>query len=57
MALRLSKALGRSAESWLVMQDHYREAFRLSLIANLLAHAGDFPADAHQGTHSSTSVG
>jgi addiction module HigA family antidote len=23
MALRLSKALGRSAESWLAMQDHY----------------------------------
>ena len=23
MALRLSKALGRSAESWLVMQDYY----------------------------------
>jgi len=23
MALRLSKALGRSAESWLVMQDHH----------------------------------
>ena len=23
MALRLSKALGRSPESWLVMQDHY----------------------------------
>ena len=23
MALRLSKALGRSAESWLVMQDNY----------------------------------
>jgi antitoxin HigA-1 len=23
MALRLSKALGRSAESWLMMQDHY----------------------------------
>jgi len=23
MALRLSKALGRSPESWLIMQDHY----------------------------------
>jgi antitoxin HigA-1 len=23
MALRLSKALGRSPESWLAMQDHY----------------------------------
>ncbi|MBT8054784.1 MAG: HigA family addiction module antidote protein [Gammaproteobacteria bacterium] len=23
MALRLAKALGRSAESWLAMQDHY----------------------------------
>ena len=23
MAVRLSKALGRSAESWLAMQDHY----------------------------------
>lgn len=23
MALRLSKALGRSAESWMAMQDHY----------------------------------
>ncbi len=23
MALRLSKALGRSPESWLLMQDHY----------------------------------
>jgi plasmid maintenance system antidote protein VapI len=23
MALRLSKALGRSAESWMIMQDHF----------------------------------
>ncbi len=40
MALRLSKALGRSAESWLAMQDNYdlwhaRQALNLSSIEKL----------------------
>jgi plasmid maintenance system antidote protein VapI len=32
MALRLAKALGRSPESWLAMQDHYGGTSLLSLL-------------------------
>lgn len=40
MALRLSQALGRSAESWLAMQDHYdlwhaRKAVNLKAVEKL----------------------
>jgi antitoxin HigA-1 len=34
MALRLSKALGRSPESWLAMQDHY-DLWQVKQYANL----------------------
>lgn len=44
MALRLSKALGRSPESWLAMQDAYdlwqaKKSVRLSKVSKLDLHA------------------
>ena len=45
MALRLSKTLGRSPESWLSMQDHYnlwhaRQSLDLSRVRKLDVQAG-----------------
>lgn len=44
MALRLSKALGRSPESWLTMQDHYdlwqaRQSVNLDRVEKVEFHA------------------
>ncbi len=53
MALRLSKALGRSPESWLAMQDHYDlwYAKRTVDLANVEALRFDDPNDGQQTAH------